>query len=86
MTLDNHVSLKEGAKGEQPAVEKLVCHTKVGVEDTKREGTKIVELKRISAQELIMDNDNQTKERTVRASGAGSVRMFQLCIQTRCLR
>ncbi len=78
VTLDKHVSLKDGAKGQQPAVEKLVCNTKVGVEDTKREGTKIVELKRISAQELTMDNDNLTKERTVRASGAGSVRMFQL--------
>jgi lipopolysaccharide export system protein LptA len=78
VTLDKHVSLKEGAKGQQPAVEKLVCNNNVGVEDTKREGTKITEFKRISAQELIMDNDNQTKERTVRASGQGSVRMFQL--------
>jgi hypothetical protein len=78
VTLDKHVSLKQGARGEQPAVEKLVCNNKVGVTDAKREGEKVVELKRISAQELIMDNDNHTKERTVRASGPGSVRMFQL--------
>ena len=78
VTLDRHVSLKEGGKGDQPAVEKLVCHNQVGLEDTTMEGNKIVALKRISAPELAVDNDKDTKERSVHASGPGSVRIFQL--------
>jgi lipopolysaccharide export system protein LptA len=78
VTLDKHLSLKEGARGEQPAVEKLVCTTEVAVEDVKRLGNKVVEFKRISAQQLSMDNDRATKERSINASGNGSVRMFQL--------
>ncbi len=78
VTLDRHVNLKEGNKGEQPAVEKLVCHIQVGLEDTKREGNKIIEFKRISATEVAVDNDKESKERIVNASGPGCVRMFQL--------
>jgi lipopolysaccharide export system protein LptA len=78
VTLDRRVSLKEGAKGEQPAVEKLVCHNHVALEDTKREGIKIVDFKRISAPELAVDNDKDSKERVVMASGHGLVRLFQL--------
>lgn len=78
VTLDRHVSLKEGAKGEQPAVERLVCHGRVALEDKKMEGNKVVELKKISAPELAVDNDKENKERVVRASGRGAVRMFQL--------
>jgi hypothetical protein len=80
VTLDRHVSLKEGPKGDQPAaVEKLVCHKKVGLEDTKREGGKIVEFTRLSAPEVVVDNDNITKERSVNASGPqGMLRIFKL--------
>ena len=79
VTLDRHVSLKEGSKGDQPAVEKLVCHKKVGLEDTKREGGKIVEFTRLSAPEVVVDNDNVTKERSVNASGPlGMLRIFKL--------
>jgi lipopolysaccharide export system protein LptA len=78
VTLDRHVSLKEGARGEQPAVEKLVCHNHVGLKDVKMEGTKIVDLKHISAPDLAVDNDKDSKERVVSASGPGMVRLFQL--------
>ena len=78
VTLDRHVSLKEGAKGEQPAVEKLVCHNQVALQDTKYDGAKVVESKRIFAPELAIDNDKDSKERCVRASGHGMVRIYQL--------
>ncbi len=78
VTLDHYVSLKQGGKGEQPAVEKMVCYNRVVVEDIKRDGKKVVEMKRINANSLDMDNDKKTKERSINASGPGWVRTYQL--------
>ena len=78
VTLDHYVSLKQGGKGDQPTVEKMVCYKRVVVEDIKRDGKKVVEMKSINANSLDMDNDKKTKERSINASGPGWVRTYQL--------
>jgi len=58
VTLDRVVSLKEGQKGkQQAAVEKLLCHRKVYIEDRSVDPTgKLLQYNRLLASELAVDN------------------------------
>lgn len=83
---DKAISLKEGNKSGQPArVSHMVCDQRVRVEETVREGEKLVSHKRIVAVTLSMNKlereigDPAGKEgNEVRASGPGEFRSLQV--------
>jgi lipopolysaccharide export system protein LptA len=77
--LDRPVSFKEGEKNGPPAkVEHLVCSRQpkqpVSVEDTKFEGSRIINYQILRAQELHVDN----KENKMQAPGPGILNLLQL--------
>jgi hypothetical protein len=79
VTLDRVISLREREKGKQPAnVQKVVCDQKVWVEDTKREGSRIVDYQRLDCPLLSVDNGEDKDDSVVDAGGPGTVRIFQL--------
>lgn len=79
VTLDRKISLREGEKAKQQAnVQKVVCDEDVWVEDSKREGSRIVEYQRIDAPILSVDNEDDKEDSIVDAGGPGTVRIFQL--------
>lgn len=75
VTLDKIVSFKEGQKGNQGAkVEKLLCHRKVYIADTKREPNgDLLRYERLVAHQLTMDN----QQGPVIAMGPGKVFLLQ---------
>lgn len=83
---DKPISLKEGNKSGQPArVSHMVCDQRVRVEETVREGEKLVSHKRVVAVTLSMNKlereigDPAGKEgNEVRASGPGEFRSLQV--------
>lgn len=73
--LDRPVSLRGGQKSDTPArVDKLVCDQQVRVDDTTREGQRLIRYQRIESKELNMDNDTGK----VVAPGPGVVTLLQL--------
>jgi lipopolysaccharide export system protein LptA len=79
VTLDRKISLREGDKGKQPAkVEKIVCDKEVWLEDSKREGSRVVGSDRIECPVLAVDNSEEKDDSVVNAGGPGTVRIFQL--------
>jgi lipopolysaccharide export system protein LptA len=77
--LDRKISLREGEKTDQPAkVQKLVCDKDVWIEDFTRQGRRLVASKRIDCISLSVDNDTQTDDSQLDASGPGRVRLFQV--------
>jgi lipopolysaccharide export system protein LptA len=76
---DRPVSLRDGSmNGPSPKVQKLVCDQDVWVEDSTWQGARLVSSKLIRCPVLDMDNDTETDESLVNASGPGLVRIFQL--------
>jgi lipopolysaccharide export system protein LptA len=79
VTLDRKISLREGEKGKQQAnVQNVVCDKDVWVEDSKRDGSRIVEYQRIDCPLLSVDNEDDKDDSVVNAGGPGTVRIFQL--------
>jgi len=78
VTLDRRVSFREGDKGKQPAkVQQVICEGDVWVEDSKREGSRIVAYERIDCPVLNVDNDDEKDDSVVNAGGPGTVWIFQ---------
>lgn len=79
VTLDRMISLREGDKGKQQAnVQKVVCDKDVWVEDSKREGARLVDYERIDCPLLSVDNEEDKEDSVVNAGGPGMVRIWQL--------
>ena len=86
---DRPISLKEGAKTEQPArVKSLGCYQSVQVEDSTFEGKKLVKFQRVKGTQMVMyvlEEDEGTRKSTpnsspgnvVQTSGPGQVRLLQ---------
>jgi lipopolysaccharide export system protein LptA len=81
VVLDRKVSLREGDKGKPPAkVQSLLCDREVWTEDFTRQGTRLTSLKRMECVQLSVEKEGEppNEESTVKGSGPGTVRMFQL--------
>jgi lipopolysaccharide export system protein LptA len=79
--LDRKISFREGDKGSQPAkVQKLLCEKDVRIEQINRQNEKgqLVSYKRMDCLQISMDNDPETNENIVNASGPGIMRVFSL--------
>lgn len=79
VTLDRVVSMREGERASQPAkVQTLLCDRSVEIEDNLIENGKTVAYKRITCQELVLDNDTESGDDSrVNAPGPGEVRIMQ---------
>jgi hypothetical protein len=81
VVLDKRMSLREGNRGAQSAkVQKLVCEDDVWIEDSsyRDKDKRLVSNNRIHCPLLGVDNEVESNESIVSASGPGLVRIFQL--------
>jgi lipopolysaccharide export system protein LptA len=85
--LDRKMSLREGEKGNQPAakVQKLLCEKDVWIEDLTKQDQRAVSYKRMECFQLSLDNDTDSNESIVNASGPGRVRIFSVGTKTELL-